>query len=187
MSRDLPAAINTAINSNGNALLALLVELEFSSGFLRIWSGVGTIQYQGNTYTGAGTLFGFDNIQESLSVVANGCTIYLSGIPSDLVSACINDAEQGKIGRIYLAVLNSDFTMNGDPVEIFVGRLDVPTILDDGENCIISISYESRLIDLMSPREFRYTNENQKVLNPGDPSFEFVTTIQDKTITWGRG
>jgi hypothetical protein len=186
MSRDLPAAITAALTGGDAMRLALLVEMEFTSGFLRLWSGLGTISYGGNDWTGAGHLFGFDTIEETRAVVANGATIYLSGIPTELVSACINDAQQGKIGRIYLAVLDANGAVDGDTVELFAGRLDVPTINDEGSNCTINITYESRMIDLTTAREFRYTHESQQVLSPGDMGFEFVTAIQDQEIVWGR-
>jgi hypothetical protein len=186
MSRDLPAAITAALTGGDAMRLALLVEMEFASGFLRLWSGLGPLTYSGREWTGAGTLFGFDNIEETRAVVANGATIFLSGIPVDLVSACINDAQQGKIGRIYLAVMDANGAVDGDAVELFVGRLDVPTINDEGANCTISISYESRMIDLTRPREWRYTQESQQVLHPGDLGFEYVTSIQDQEIVWGR-
>jgi len=186
MSRDLPSTINAALTGGVAMRLALLVEMEFTSGFLRLWSGLGPIQYGGNEWTGAGTLFGFDTIEETRAVVANGATIYLSGIPTDLVSACINDAQQGKIGRVYLAVLDASGAVDGEAVELFVGRLDVPTINDQGANCTINITYESRMIDLTRAREFRNTHESQQVLHPGDMGFEFVTSIQDQEIVWGR-
>jgi hypothetical protein len=187
MSRDLPAAINAALTGGDAMRLALLVEMEFTSGFLRLWSGLGPVQYGGNEWTGAGNLFGFDTIEETRAVVANGVTLYLSGIPTELVAACINDAQQGKIGRIYLAVLDANGAIDGDAVELFTGRLDVPTISDQGENCTINITYESRMIDLTRAREWRYTHESQQVLHPDDMGFEFVTSIQDKEIVWGRG
>jgi hypothetical protein len=187
MSRDLPAAINAALTGSDAMRLALLVQMEFSSGTLRLWTGLGALHNGGYEWTGAGTLFGFDAIEETRAVVASGCTIYLSGVPTDLVSLCINDAQQGKTGRIYLAVLDGAGAVDGEPVALFSGRLDVPTINDEGTNCTISITYENRMIDLTTPREFRYTHESQQVLYPGDLGFEFVTAIQDQEIVWGRG
>jgi hypothetical protein len=43
------------------------------------------------------------------------------------------------------------------------------------------------MIDLGTPRNWRYTHENQQVLHPGDRGFEHVTAIQDREVTWGRG
>jgi hypothetical protein len=83
--------------------------------------------------------------------------------------------------------LTEDRTVIADPVQAFTGRLDVPELQEDGQSCRITISYESRLIDLSVPRNWRYTHESQQVLHPGDRGFEHVTAIQDQEITWGRG
>lgn len=76
--------------------------------------------------------------------------------------------------------------MVSDPVLFFGGRLDVPEIVDGADTCTITISYESRLIDLTTPRELRFTHESQQILFPSDRAFEYVTSIQDKEIKWGR-
>jgi hypothetical protein len=63
----------------------------------------------------------------------------------------------------------------------------VPEITDNATTCTLTLSYESRLIDLTIARNWRYISESQQVLHPGDRGFDYVTTIQDKQITWGRG
>ena len=72
------------------------------------------------------------------------------------------------------------------PVLAFTGRLDVPEITDGAEDCTISITYESRLIDLQTPREWRWTHESQRALFPDDDGFQFVAGIQGVEIKWGR-
>ncbi len=37
------------------------------------------------------------------------------------------------------------------------------------------------------PRSWRYMHESQQALHRGDRGFEYVTAIQDKEVTWGRG
>jgi hypothetical protein len=83
----------------------------------------------------------------------------------------------------YGAALWTDLV--SDPVLAFGGRLDVPEIVDGAETCTITITYESRLIDLQTPRELRYTHESQQILFPGDRAFEYVTSIQDRELRWG--
>jgi len=166
---------------------ALFFEAEFASGFLRLWTGTGDKVWNGQTWTGAGNLIGVSSVDEGQDVVARGMTFSLSGIPLSYISLAINDAKQGLPGRMWVALIAADGTIIADPVQSFVGRLDVPTITDGPETCTITISYESRLIDLNRPRELRYTHESQQQLYPGDLGFEFVTSIQDKEIAWGRG
>ena len=60
------------------------------------------------------------------------------------------------------------------------------SIDDGGQTCTISVSAESRLIDLDRTRERRYTSEDQKIDFPNDKGLEFIADLQDKEIIWGR-
>ena len=49
----------------------------------------------------------------------------------------------------------------------------------------MSVTAESRLIDLDVTRERRYTDADQKIDFPDDKGLEFIADIQDKEIIWG--
>lgn len=183
--RNMTAALEAALIAK-DVRPALFFEGEFASGFVRIWSGLGTIAWNGQSWTGLGNLIGFQGVDEGSEVIARGTSIALSGVPTSMVSAAITDAQQGLPGRIWVGLLAADGSIIVDPVEAFVGRLDVPTVADGQDTCTVSITYESRLIDLNTPRELRYTDQSQQQLYPGDRGFEYVTTIQDVEIVWGR-
>lgn len=165
---------------------ALFFEGEFTSGFVRLWTGNADVIWNGQTWTGAGGLIGFSGVDEGDTIVARGVTVSLSGVPPAYVAIAIADAGQGLPGRAWVALHAADGAIIADPVQVFAGRLDVPTISDGAEACTITISYENRLIDLNRPRELRYTHEVQQQLYPGDMGFEYVTSIQDKELQWGR-
>ena len=186
MSRDLTAAWAAALDA-ADLRPAILFEGAFPSGMVRIGTGAGPVEWDGKTWTGVGVLLGLGALEETSDVVATGTTVSLSGVPLDLVGLAIDEARQGQPGRIWLALLTEDRQIIADPVQAFSGRLDVPELQEDGQSCRITISYESRLIDLSVPRNWRYTHESQQVLHPGDRGFEHVTAIQDQEITWGRG
>ena len=186
MSRDITPAVAAALNAS-ELQPAIFFEGEFPSGMVRIWTGVGDISWDGKTWTGVGVLLGLGALEETSDEVASGTTVSLSGVPLDLVSLAITQARQGQAGRIWLALLSEERAIIADPVQAFTGRLDVPEIAEDGQSCRITISYESRLIDLGTARNWRYTHESQQVLHPGDRGFAHVTAIQDREITWGRG
>ena len=76
--------------------------------------------------------------------------------------------------------------MVADPYLVFDGRMDVMTIDDSGSTATVSLSVESRLIDLERPRLRRYTPEDQKTNFPNDTGMDFVPTIQNVAIQWGR-
>lgn len=184
MARDLTASVISQLQSAA-VTVGILFEGEFASGWIRLWSGVGNLSWDSKTWTGTGNLLGISGIDETAEVRAAGVTVSLSGIPSDLLSAALGDARSGRVGRVYLAFFSGG-SIVADPILQFEGRLDVPAIEDGPETATISISYESELIDLERARERRYTPEDQAIDFPGDLGFDYVASLQDAQIVWGR-
>lgn len=183
--RDLTSGVQTAIDADQVSPI-LLFEAEFVSGYIRVWSGYGDLTWNSQVWTGVGILGAISNIEETSEVKASGITVSLSGIPSQYISIVLSDVRQGKVGKVYLGFMDSSNEVIVDPYLAFEGRLDIPAIQEDGDNSIITISYESRLIDLERSRETRYTHEEQTRLYPGDLGFEYVASMQEKEVLWGR-
>lgn len=186
MSRDLTAGVLAAIQA-ADVSPILLFEGEFADGTVRLWTGVGDLTWNSQTWNGAGSLIGMAAVEETDRVEARGVTVSLSGVPTELVSAAIDGARQGLPGRVWLGFLDAAGAVIADPVQVYTGRLDVPEIADGADTCTVALTYEGRLIDMTRPREFRYTDESQQVLYPGDRGFEYVAAIQGREITWGLG
>jgi hypothetical protein len=89
-------------------------------------------------------------------------------------------------GRVWFGFTTKQGQIIADPFEAFRGRLDKPNVKDTGEALEITISYESRLIELLRSKDRRYTHEDQQIRSPGDKGFEFVSTLQDTTIALGQ-
>lgn len=185
MARDLSASVQSAIEATQVAPF-LLFEAEFADGYLRLWSGIGDLSWNGYTWLGVGTLGNISPISETDEVQANGITVSLTGIPSNYVSLILSDVRQGKVGKVYVGFLDANGAIIADPYMTFEGRLDIPAIEEAGEDAMITITYESRLIDLQRTREIRFTDEEQKRLYPGDKGLEFVASMQEITLNWGR-
>lgn len=186
MARDLTASVQSAIAA-AEVKPILLFEGNFSSGQVYLWSGYGDLSWNGQTWEGVGNLAAVSPITENDEVQANGISVSLQGIPSEMIALALLEVGQGRLGRIYIGFLDANDAVIADPVLAFEGRLDVPSIEEGGETSSISITYESRLIDLQRPRETRYTNEEQQRLYPSDVGFEYVPALQEKVINWGRG
>lgn len=184
MSRDLSSGALAEVTADSCAPV-LFYEGEFSGGTVRLWTGVGSVSWNAQTWTGAGSLLAVSGITETVDLRAVGITVSLSGMPSSLISIALAQANQGLPGRVYLGFLTDAGAIVADPYLSFSGRLDVPEISDDGETCTISISYESRLIDLERPRARRYTAADQKARHPTDLGFDNVPGLQDAVIIWG--
>lgn len=186
MARGLTAAMLAAITASTVRPVAFY-EGEYATGTLRLWSGVGPIDWDGQTWTGAGHMLSLAPIEESSEVRAVGFSVQLTGEASALLSVNLTAVRQGLPGSVWLGTMDAAGALIADPFLAFAGRLDVPDIVEEGERCTIAVKYESRLVDLDRPRERRYTHEDQQIDYPGDRGFEYVPGLQDAQIVWGRG
>jgi len=71
-------------------------------------------------------------------------------------------------------------------IEIFSGELDQMNIVEEAESCTISVTAENVLIKLERPTVRRFTDQDQKSRYPSDRGLEFIASLQDKEIFWGR-
>lgn len=163
----------------------LLFRGEFETGEVRLWTGIGTLTYDAEEYTGLGTLVSVTPLEETTDIRANGWSITLTGVPQENISLAIDETRQGASGRLYLGLMAEDGAVL-DVSRLGMGKLDVPTISEEEDNATIQITYESDLRDLERPRETRYTNEAQQARFPGDKGFEHVAGLQQAEIVWGR-
>lgn len=163
---------------------ALLCEIQFPTGTVNIWTGQGTITWDSKTWTGTGELVGFSSFPETTDGSSQGTQIILSGIDSTILDDSVNDEFQGSPVSIWVAILSESGTVTADPFKQFGGLIDTGEIRDDGEKATITINAESRLIDHLRPRQWRYTNQDQQKLYPGDKGFEFIATTPDRQLVW---
>lgn len=181
MTRSLAAGFASALQSSAIQPI-VLVELKFDSAPVRLWSGIGTITYGGNSYLGAGVLLGLSSIEDTTEIGAKGIQVSLSGISAEFINIALAEKYQNREANIYFALSGQV----ADAVKVFSGLIDQMIINDTGESLTISVSIESRLIDLERPRIWRYTSEDQKRVYPTDKGFDFVNDLQTKQIIWGR-
>jgi hypothetical protein len=181
MSRDIATVIANALDDDVIEPF-FAVDLGFDSGTLRLWTGIGTRSINGEDYIGAGNFLQISDMQETAEIQAAGATLTLSGIPSELLSLALTEPYQQRPARIYFGLVGSE----ADMAEVFTARMDQMTIEEGPETCIIQLTVENVLVDLERPRVLRYTNNDQQSRFPGDRGFEFVETIQNREIFWGR-
>ena len=196
-----------ATHSNG----ATVTGSSISSAPLYFWTGLGDTTINGLTYVGTGNLMQISNLKETAEIQAAGATLTFSGIPADLLSLALSVPYQGRIGKIKFGLIDADnnlldlesaFNMllesgvniglesnvkqSNVLIDMFVGYMDQMNIDESPETSTISLSLESKLLDLDRPVLRRYNNESQKALFPNDRAFEFLNDLQGKDLSWGR-
>jgi hypothetical protein len=183
VSRDLTAGLQTEVAAESLRPI-ILYEGVFTGGTVRLWSGIGDLSWNGQTWTGAGNLLGFQLPDETTEIRASGGKVSLSGANTSLVSAALSQAQRGQSGKLWVGALDSSGAVVADPYLAFEGKLDVPDFAKSGEQCVITISYEGRLIDLERSRERRITHEDLQIDFDGDLGRQYVAELQDKVIVW---
>ena len=163
-----------------------LVRMVFDSSQLNIWSGVGDISFDSVTYTGLGDLLSISDIKETSDISATGINVSLSGVKTSLIALAKDQDYQGRELTVRLGAFNETGSLIADPVIIFSGFMDTMTIAEAGTYSTISIAVENKLVAFERSKVRRYTAEDQKIDHPTDKGFEFVTSIVQKEIFWGR-
>ena len=206
MSRDLTTNLITEITSAAfKPFYAIKADLATTT--LALWTGIGDLSISGVTYSGVGTFLSIGEVKETAQISANGLDISLSGIPSDLLSLALTEQYQGRelelffgitdLTDIFLLRESGDFLLLESegriilqdaeaPASMFKGYIDQMVIEEGADTSTITVSVESKLIDLERARTLRYTDESQKARFPNDKGFQYVNDLQDKKFNWGR-
>lgn len=165
---------------------AIFVELHMISGPVYAWTGVGSLTWGGNTWLGVGKFGAISAVEEGTNVQARGITLTLNGLDPTLLNDVMTDYKQGLPAIIYFGIFDATGALVPNPITSWAGKTDQPTITVDGETASISINCENRLVEMNNSVERRYTDQDQKRDYPNDRGCEFVNSIQDTTIYWGR-
>jgi hypothetical protein len=174
-----------------------LASLQFADNTIYVWSGIGPITWNGNTYQGVGSLGSISTISEDSTVEAKNVAFELSGIPSTLVSEVLWETRLLYTAQAYFALWDTSGNLIPNPVLSYQGKMDQPSIEDDGKTCSISISCENVLVDLNRPCYRRYTNDDQQIdlqatltrlglsSSTVDTGFRWVAGLQEQITFWG--
>jgi len=173
----------TQITSNAVAL-CLLLDLQLVSGVEHVWTGVGSVTYNGNTYTGVGSFASCGEIAESSCVRADGTTISLSGLDPAWLTDALADIQLGAPATLWLAVFESGAIAAA--VQIFAGTVDQPTIPIGPDTIAIQIALESKMTNLQRPTMRRYTSSDQRVYYPDDIALSWVEILEDIALLWAN-
>lgn len=164
---------------------AFLLHGQFISGDVYYWTGIGPLSWNGQTWFGLGKLLSIGQSQETNDLSSRGMQIGLSGVQPSDIATVLGEMQQSLEGTMYLALFDDNWSLIGTPRAIFSGRLSIPTITDQGATCTVTVNYEHQLIDLDRLHERRYTDQNQRLLYPGDSGLSRVAALVDRDLVWG--
>jgi len=185
MSRGLSSPIQGVLDDT-IVRPAMFIELQFDSGTNYFWTGINDISALSQTWVGLGEAISVSGFEEQYELSASGFSITLSGLVTDNLSDALTEDYQNRKALVYLGFFNEAGTLVADPFVLFSGFMDVMTIEESASTSMIQIACENRLIELERPRNLYYTDATQKKEFASDKGFEFVSSIQDLQLNWGR-
>lgn len=195
MPRILSAAVAAAIASPMVGV-ALFAKIAFTDNTYYLFTGVGkntptgppanpasTFPY-GQTFLGMGWLAQVSSVPSTIKTQAKNITLTLNGIPPTLVNEAVAQVRITGTVTIWLAILSSSGTVIQDPVQIFAGNMDVPSLADSGDTSSISITCENALLKLNLAPNRRFDDPDQQLYYPGDLGFSFVDKLPNINLFW---
>lgn len=163
----------------------LVVELDYPDGPVRTTSLQQTIALDGHTYYGMGVMGQVGDVQEGSESKSFGLVVSVSGVPGDFSAYLQAQDVQGRRAVIRLGFLDGGNQVVGELITVFVGVMDTQD-LKVGDTTSIEVAIESLLIDWERARVRYYTDADQQAEYPGDRGFEYVSSLQNLTLKWGK-
>lgn len=198
MPRNLSPAIVAAIAAQQKRF-AWFVELVFVNSTIYAWSGLGPIAPTGpawnpgatfpygQEFIGVGWLGQLSNLPQTTEMTAENMRFTLSGIPAALAGDAINAVRLTGSATLWLAFLDSNNNVIPDPLQMWQGQTDVPTLTDGAATCTLDLTVENALLALNLSSNRRYTTIDQQLDFPGDTGFDMLSAMQDLYLPYPDG
>ena len=164
--------------------LGLFVQMQFASSVEHVWTGVGAISWNGQTWTGLGDFGKISAITEDSNLTAQGITLSLAGVRSALLAEAMSEIKQGLQCQVWLVLVNQA-GVPVDAIGCYAGMMDQSDIDGGPEASVINIAVESRLSDLQRAQNHRLTDSDQRMRYPTDDAFKWTAQLLDWSGAWG--
>ena len=175
--------VGTALTGSSLAIVQL-IHLNFTGSVVALNTSTWDLVFGGVTYKGA---YGLGNISAVTDKPGEiqGLTLELFGDAAHVSLALDgSDTVQGTACTIRTAIIETDtYTVLDAPVE-WLGSLDTMTISEDGQQCTVKVTAESKAVDLLRGTPWQYTDADQRLVSATDASFKYVLDQVDKPIVW---
>jgi len=164
-----------------------LVDLDFSSGHVRVHDGLGDLIYNGNTFKGVGTLGEISDINESTDLKPfDPVTLTLAGVDPSVIANVQNEEYYGRNATIFVALFDATTLQLIEPLEnaLYEGLMDTMLIKRDDDQAVITLTVVSHLAAWEDSIGTLWTDEHQQAIYPGDLGCDRVTTMASQVLKW---
>ena len=188
MSRGLATNFKTAL---GASVLypGFFAEFDFSSGVNRYWTGISNISADlgdgSVTWIGGGLFGGFKASGEVETIMARSLEFTLNSVDQTYYATAIAANYQGRPVKLWFALLDSAGTTVSYYYLLEEARMDTLKFNESDSTLTLTLTCESRLVDMFSPHRMFLNNADLQKTNPTDTFYEYTPTLPVKKLPWG--
>jgi hypothetical protein len=168
------------------APLILLAAIEHPNNTGYFWSGIGSLQWNGQTWAGAGKLGSIAPIEHTTNLSIQEILFTLVGADPEIV-ATLSDDVRNKSGQVWLACLDEMGGVVTDPIQIVDSQLDYQSFkIDDDGTSTLQITARTGFFILETPLHDVWSDEDQRAKYPTDSGLSLISGLQNQDLVWGR-
>ncbi len=180
--RTLQPETVTLINS-GDLVFILLLKLGYSPSPVLANNSNMPIDFNGETYLGAGSLGAVDGVRDTTGEIV-GLKFALSGATSEAVALALAQPARGKRCQLWLAACSSSPIAVVEAIPLFDGQLDQMPISFKLPTSTIAVTAIHAGQVMARGRAFVYTDGDQQAAAPGDTSGRFLISQANHQDVW---
>lgn len=182
MTRPLTARMAEALK--GGRPQIILCEIDHPSGTFRCWSGIGNLAWDGETWTGIGTLGAITPVQQTSDVSIQEINFVLSGVDAATLGM-LSEIVRNRSGRAWIACLDGRQQVIPDPYLFVDSQLDYQTLnADEQSNAQIQITARMGFYTLQRGIDEAWTPQNHKLTYPNDIGLDMIPGLQNQDLLW---
>ena len=182
--RGMTAAVITEAEKSQNKPFNL-VEIFFTTGTVYFTDSDRDISWNSNTYLAAGSFLTFSQINEQNALTVSDIEVQLSGVDRTYLTTILGETFMDRELIIRKGFFNDSNAVVVDPIIIYSGKMDQPTIIESSDGCTIAVTVANLFVDFQKTNARFTNNESQKLFFPSDNGFAYAHQII-KEINWGR-
>ena len=182
--KTLSAPVLAAI-AGGTVAVVQLVRIQFASGDVLLNSSNWDLTWSALVYKGAYGLGSISAVTDQPGEV-QGLTLSIAGGDSARISLALDSADevQGAVVTLRTALVETaTYTVLDAPID-WLGKCDTMGISEDGQTATVSVSAESKAVDLLRGTPATYSDADQRAAFAGDLAFQYVVDQIDRPVVW---
>ncbi|MGE0575388.1 MAG: hypothetical protein AB7F22_10655 [Reyranella sp.] len=161
----------------------VMADIDHPDGMLRVWSGIGMLDYDGYTYSGLGELGSIEGMKSDVEIEVPKVTLGLSGVDPALIAG-LSDSVKNRTADIWEAWIDRHYRVRHRRGPWSV-RLDYQryALGEDGKATIFLVGYGG-MFHLLKRSNARWTPEEAHQQYPDEVGFDEMHLQEDSQLVW---